>query len=41
MFETLGGSKIANLSILAQAVLELCPIVKHVKCRPVIYRPEF
>ena len=32
----LGGSKIENLSILAQAVLELCPIVKCVKYAPVI-----
>ena len=34
--EMLGGSKIENWSILAQAVLELLPIVKYVKCRPVI-----
>ena len=34
--EMLGGSKIENWSILAQAVLELFLIVKYVKCRPVI-----
>ena len=33
-YETLVGLKIENLSILAQAVLELCPIAIHVKCRP-------
>ena len=37
-FETLVGSKI---EIWAEAILELCPIVKFVKCRAVIYRPKF